>query len=124
MRIPFKVAGRSFEGADCYGLYRLLFLDAFGKELPKYDYYNSTETEQSNNAINDNLDCIFTKSEKLFGSMVLMQKGGLISHVGFYLGNNQMIHTTEAKGVQIVDIRHKTIKEAIKGFYFVQNTYM
>ena len=35
--IPFQEFGRTREGADCWGLVRLLYLDIFGIPLPSYD---------------------------------------------------------------------------------------
>ena len=36
MAIPYKLHGRDFEGADCYGLV-YLYLKEFGYTLPKYE---------------------------------------------------------------------------------------
>lgn len=91
--VPYLWGGNTPEGFDCSGFTRYV-LNKCGISLPR----TTTEQYQSGSYI--------SKAALLPGDLVFLantyRQG--ISHVGIYLGNNQMIHASSSKGVTISNL--------------------
>lgn len=77
--VPYKYGGTSRSGMDCSGFLYVAAADA-GITLPR----TSSAMYSSAQRISD--------SERQPGDLLFFAVGSSISHVGLYLGNNQMIH--------------------------------
>ena len=108
--IPFVERGRCREGADCWGLVRMVYIDQFGVTVPSFsDDYMDIKRDR-----NDIQSSIQKNSAKLFseisedivsvkdGVVVLLHERGLPLHVAFYIGcdggERYVLHTTSARG--------------------------
>jgi len=84
--VPYLWGGNTRRGVDCSGFVKNVY-SSNGIELPRtaqLQYNYSTK-------INDN--------EKVPGDLVFFSKGNRITHVGIYIGNNRIIHSSSGKGV-------------------------
>lgn len=125
--IPYKARGRTRDGVDCWGLYRLVMLEKTGIVLPSFDTIDNedlplvmnTMAEQSvgetwipvarENA--KNFDCVLMRAVFSEGGLFL---GGNI-HIGCFVWPSYVLH---------VEKRHDVVLEAlpalnhrIKGIY-------
>ena len=124
--IPFTNLGRIKTGADCWGLARIVLKEQYGIILPELlSYLDALNPQQVAEVINFNTPLI--SGEELLtpeaGCIVVMSKAGLGSHVGVYIGNNKIIHTTRQTGAIIEKLNSNRLKTKIEGFYRVSKDY-
>ena len=116
--IKFKVHGRNKEeGFDCYGL-AIEVLKRNGIKL-KDVFYNDLNTR---NEVHDNLCSLISpvRIEKpKINCIIEIAVHGDPLHIGVYIGNGLMIHTTSIKNVVIEPISR--YKRKILGYYNVSN---
>lgn len=112
--VPYKVHGRSIEeGFDCYGI-AIEVLKRNGLLLEDVFYKDSLEFESTRDKVIGSLSLEkIEKMEEL--SIIEISCFGVPSHIGVYLGQGQMIHSTKATGVCIVPIH--IYKNRIRGIY-------
>lgn len=84
--VPYQYGGDSYSGVDCSAFVQNVYGE-LGLSVPRtaqeqYDY-----TEKVN------------KSGKSVGDLVFFKKDTGISHVGIYVGNNEIIHASSSRGV-------------------------
>jgi cell wall-associated NlpC family hydrolase len=84
--VPYQYGGDSFNGVDCSAFVQNVYSE-MGLAVPRtaqeqYDY-----TDKIN------------KSGKSVGDLVFFKKDTGISHVGIYVGNNEIIHASSSRGV-------------------------
>lgn len=87
---PYRYGGEDRKGVDCSGLVLKVYKDALGIPLPR----NSSEQREY---------CTPTSLGSLIpGDLIFFATGknkSKVSHVGIFVGNNQMIHASASKGV-------------------------
>lgn len=95
----YKYGGHSKSGTDCSGLVWEIYRSVMNVKLPR----SSWEQQQYCKAVKE--------SSLLPGDLVFfsMKKSGRVSHVGIYVGEGEMIHASESKGV---------IKSALNEAYY------
>lgn len=97
--IPFKYGGRSEKSLDCYGLVMLLYKELHNIILPDMDspeYLEEIEKLMAAEKLN------WTPCPIEEGAVLLFNIKGYGSHVGYYIGEDKMIHTWEqTSGVTI-----------------------
>lgn len=97
--IPFEYGGRTHEKLDCYGLYMLLCKELQGIDVP--DVASPSFIKDIHEAIAAEKHK-WTPCELEVGALILFTIKGYGAHVGYYLGDDRMIHTWEAtNGVTI-----------------------
>lgn len=93
--INFKYGGRSHDCLDCYGLVMLLYKELHDIVLPDVD---------SPSFIKDIHDLVAVEKLKWTpcnieeGAVIIFSIKGYGAHVGYYIGEDKMIHTWEATG--------------------------
>jgi cell wall-associated NlpC family hydrolase len=112
--IPFRYGGRDRNKLDCYGLVMLLYKELHNIEIP--DVISPTFLPQIANLV---------EAEKLKwepceleeGSVIVFNVLGYGCHVGYYLGNDRMIHTWEGTGGVVIEPLRFSWKNRILGTY-------
>lgn len=89
---PYRYGGTARgKGADCSGFVTQVFSDALAIKLPR----NSARQQQWCSVLRGG------RSEMVPGDLVFFSSGkrGGVNHVGLYLGDGKMIHSSSSKGV-------------------------
>ena len=120
--IPFINGGRSKTGADCWGLVRLILKEQFKIDLPLLpDYKDALDKKEIGDVIEYNKPIISNKQLEVpvEGCIVLMGDVHWASHVGLYIGDKTILHTTKQTGAVLEKINSPRLKNRIKGYYSV-----
>lgn len=90
----YQYGGHSKKGTDCSGLVMEVYLKIINLKLPRASW------EQQAFCQVINFDALRP------GDLVFFSPGGKyqVSHVGIYIGNNQMIHASPSRGVMISNL--------------------
>lgn len=124
--IPFVSLGRDKTGADCWGLVRLILEEQYGIMVPTLlDYTDALDNVVVSNVINKQTPLVTGEQleEPVEGCIVILRSKGLIGHVGLYIGNNTILHTTKQTGAITESINNRRLKNKIKGYYSVDTSY-
>lgn len=84
--VPYLWGGNTRNGVDCSGFVKNIYQDV-GINLPR------TAQLQFNFAKK------IADKERKSGDLVFFKKGSRITHVGIYVGENEIIHSSSGKGV-------------------------
>jgi len=118
--IPYKIGGRTKEGADCYGLVRLILNEKFGKKLPLLsEIQEGTETGNAE-AICAGRPLIPARPVEMpeDGDIVAMNIRGRLAHLGVYW-NGWVIHTLSGHDSALDRFDGIRLKGRIEGIYRV-----
>lgn len=99
---PYRFGGEELSGADCSGFVMKLFESILGEKLPR----SSREQRDYCSTVN--------RGEVMPGDLLFFATGNdrdRISHVGLYIGNDEIIHASSSRGVVISDLRSKYWRE-------------
>lgn len=110
--IPFEYGGRGPATLDCYGLVMAIHALS-GVKLP--DYKSPTDQAVISAIFGTQLP-LWQEVPRGPGTVVLMRFGRLISHCGYMVDNDRMIHTIEATG-SVVKQKVDVWGHRIMGFY-------
>lgn len=119
--IPFVSGGRTREGADCWGILRIVFHERLRILLPsRSDDYASTEDRAEVAAIlagglQDWSQIDPAAARPLDG--ILMNTGGQPAHVGLYCGGGRLLHTERGTGSIIQPVDHIRVASRIAGYF-------
>lgn len=119
--IPFVPYGRTFQGADCYGILSLYYKENLNIDLPDLRI-NPDDTkkifETFLNEISSNWKEIKRPEPNCAVAMATSEKyPKRITHVGIMLDNKRMLHTFKRMGSHVIRIDSPIISTQIRGFY-------
>lgn len=125
LEIPFLDGGRSFNGADCYGLVRLIHMSENIGQLPEFCGIGAKETLKIRSAVSDN-QCNCSEWKKVendvkFGDVVLLKINGAPVHVGMMLDAKKFIHISDKIDCSIDSLSTSRWRTRIEGIYRHQN---
>lgn len=119
--IPYREHGRDYTGVDCFGLVQLVLRELYSRELPDADYDNPIDFERNAHLVDPYCATIDAEpvEEPQPGDIVLMQYGGMPSHIGVYLEGGVVLHAHQIYGVVMERIDAPRVKNRIVGYYRV-----
>jgi len=97
--IPYKYKGRSFEGADCWGLIWLMFKEEKDIILPddltyKEFWYKDYDKNHLLNGIGSFNDKIIVNQFNIFDTLLFYNKSRtFVDHIGLLVEEGKFIHT-------------------------------
>lgn len=101
--VPYQWGGSSRDGADCSGMVLGVYLNVCGLKMPR------TANDMSQWCKSVGRDAL-RPGDLVFFS----QDGERVSHVGMYVGDNEMIHASSSRGVTVSPLSQD---------YWVKNFY-
>ncbi len=115
--IPYQLHGRTIQGADCWGLVRLVYSEQFNIELPSFDStYTSIQDPEIERMLMSRESWSLSK-DKNIGDVIVFNIMGSMSHVGVYLGDNKFLHAREGYSACIERLDTGSWKHRVEGFY-------
>lgn len=120
--VPFVDDGRSIDGCDCWGLFRLVYTERLGIDLPSYgdtsarDLLGVTEAMSAGVAVDERWREVLVPQEY---DGVLMRAYGARDpgHVGIMIGAKQLLHVERKTAAVIVPLDHYSVRSRILGFW-------
>jgi len=117
--VPYKNRGRDFNGFDCWGLFRTVYKEQLGVDLPILDGYTRSEDDQVVGGIV--LDQISQTWEPVAEPQlydgVVFKLAGFPSHVGIVLDKGTFIHTLKGRNTAVDRLSNIIWRNRIFGFY-------
>ncbi len=106
---PYKWGGETKNGMDCSGLAFNIFTK-LGYRIPR----TASQLKKWAKRV--------SRKDLKPGDLVFFKRGGRISHVGIYVGDNQIVHASSAKGKVIKQsLDDKWLKRHLAGFGRILN---
>ena len=121
--IPYVNKGRNFDGCDCYGLVLLIYKNELKKSLlPADSYSNSEDLAQVYPLIKQGIALLdgYEVDIPEVGDIVVFRLRGVPSHIGIYVGGNQVIHIMRSTHSCIEKLNSRRLKGRVDGFYRVR----
>lgn len=133
MAVPFKDGGRSFDQADCLGLYALILLHEACTEMPVFKESVGTDVNGVLRKIENEI--VSGRWQRIYGEpkdvakkfdcirMTGYPRGsdGVVRrsdiHLGCALGNGKIIHTEDERGPRIIALDDEAIVRRVLGVY-------
>ncbi|HEX4842416.1 MAG TPA: NlpC/P60 family protein [Limnobacter sp.] len=88
----YRMGGTNRKGVDCSSFIQTLFKDHFAVELPRSSREQMTLGEP------------VAQHELQTGDLLFFRTGPTRKHVGVYMGNNQFMHVSARRGVEITKL--------------------
>lgn len=118
--VPFREKGRSMDGADCWGLLKLIYSNELGiDDLPDFaDRYENTRDKF-------NIPLLLHIERQRWEQVerpqetdaVMFNLAGLPIHVGIMISEDQFIHVTKGINACIESIDSPVWANRVQGFY-------
>lgn len=109
---PYKYGGEDRNGVDCSGLVLNVYRSALNLKLPR------------NSAKQADFCQPLSKNALMPGDLLFFDttggNGSTISHVGIYVGDGKMVHSSVSKGVIVSDINEDYFKKTFAGAGYVE----
>jgi cell wall-associated NlpC family hydrolase len=116
--IPWHDGGRTRAGADCWGLFWLVYKEVLGIELPSYseDYTTALDRIVIRRLIDGRPDYWTGVGDPEPGDGALMYLGARV-HIGVVVGGGRMLHIEKGAGAVIESYGSLRIANSLEGFY-------
>lgn len=122
--IPYLRGGRSFEGADCWGLIELYYKDVLETTIPDHRRVNEGSSAKellraSKTAIDSGIWKPIDRKPRVHDVVLMYNLNHInfIGHAGVIVAPGKMLHTEEHTGTVIMPIKHPAIHFRIAGVY-------
>jgi len=118
--IPFVDKGRTSAGIDCWGLFRMIYQEQYGIELPSFtDAYKSGDDFVAiKKAMAENMDpwIEIPTGEEVEGDGVTLRMIGH-PHIAVVVGDGHLIHSDRLMGVVVERYDSVRLRNRVLGFY-------
>jgi cell wall-associated NlpC family hydrolase len=121
--IPFVSGGRDRNGADCYGLARLIRTEQFGDTLPLLsgDYSDADNFAETEALMRSQRPLLAGRRAETpeAGDVCVLKFHGLPTHLGVCAGGGFLLHTLKGTGSVLQRISDPHLAGRIEGWYRV-----
>lgn len=106
MRQYAKWIGIPYDQLNCWDLFREVQKEINGHNIPKIQVPEGDDDKGILTESHEERKRWAPTVDPKLGDAVLMGRGKVATHIGVYMGANQVLHTTEKHGSCISDVRH------------------
>lgn len=121
IEIPFKNRGRDFDGCDCWGLARLIYMNEYNISLPSFVdvYKDASEGKRVSEAIVNNKKLVnyVEHVSPEYGDICVFNINGSPAHVGVYVGKQLVLHVLKGTNSCCERLSSVRLKGRVEGFY-------
>jgi cell wall-associated NlpC family hydrolase len=121
--IPFVSNGRTKEGADCYGLVRLVRNEQFGGNMPLLsgDYKDANNFAETGRVMKAQQPLLAGQpvGTPEVGDVCVLKFHGMPVHAGIYAGGGYALHTLTQTGSILQRVSDPQFSTRIEGWYRV-----
>jgi cell wall-associated NlpC family hydrolase len=121
--IPFVSGGRDRNGADCYGLARLVRMEQFGDRLPLLsgDYSDADNVAETEALMRSQRPLLAGHPVEVpeAGDVCVLKFRGLPVHLGICAGGGWLLHTLKGTGSVLQRISDPQLAGRVEGWYRV-----
>ncbi len=123
LQVPFKHAGRSMDGCDCWGIVKLIYKDLYNIDL--IDFEGSTEYDTNWYAKGDDIiiqnyykqwEIIQNKDVLPYDMVFFKNNHGVTNHIGLVLSKRRFIHCSKA-GTIVSKLSDEKWDSRIENYY-------
>jgi|SRR5262245_41498303 len=116
--IPWLDGGRTRAGADCWGLFRLVYEEVLGIELPSYseDYTTALDRMTIRRLVDGKPDYWTRVDNPEPGDGAVLHLANR-AHIGVVVGGGRMLHIEKGAGAVIESYHSMRIAHMLEGFY-------
>lgn len=120
--IPFVDGGRTIDGCDCWGLFRMVYAERLGIHLPSYGDTSANDLA----AVTEAMAAGVAASERWHEVAVPRELDGVLmrsygarepGHVGIVIGAAQLLHVEYKTQSVIVPLDHYSVRARILSFW-------
>jgi len=119
--VPFVERGRDRDGVDCWGLVRLVLMEQFGINVPRYDgeYMSTSENELLAGIVERERGgwVSVEPGEEQCGDVVLLAITGFPCHVGIVVDDGMMLNARNGVGIAVESYRRPFWNRRVRGFF-------
>ena len=120
--LPYKTAGRDWQGVDCWGLVFLIYLTELGIQLPLYSLYDTIPKDASVDKMVNRFRDDWILYDKPFSfSIILFNFLGKCCHMGVMLDDDRFIHCRQQTNVSIESVSRLIWRNRVEGYYGFRN---
>lgn len=115
--IPYKEHGRTEEGADCYGIVRMILQNEYGIPMPSYDddYMDAIEKEALDRILDGRTDWAEVGSPEE-GDVVILQTRVHFFHVGIMVNKTHFLNCRPTVGCVVEKLSSPFWQRKVRGF--------
>ena len=122
--IPFVSNGRTRSGCDCYGLIRLVLMEAYNVVLPELsdDYENALNVAETLKLFEEKIPVLCAARIPALEerAVIVITEGGRPCHLGINAGGGYILHTNFKTGSICQRLSHPDLAGRIEGYYRVR----
>ena len=113
-----NLIGISYEKLDCWGIAREFYKLEFGFELKRYYDKAPNDSSIANKLIYSSMGDFEKVTTPNFGDIILINLEGIESHIGIYINDQQLLHTSSRTGCMLD--RMSKWNRLVVGYYRVK----
>ena len=113
-----NLIGIPYSKKDCFEIVRDFYKQVLGVELKHYYDSPGQEAYAARDLIYTSMGDFVKVESPQFGDLVLLKIKGIECHIGIYLGNNQLFHSSRYTG-SVID-RMSRWQNVVSGYYRVR----
>lgn len=116
--VPYTPKGRSRDGADCWGLVRLVYKDQFDIDLPAFsEEYEADDVLRINDMLAMHREGWERVEQPQAGDVVLFRMFGHLGHVGLAAAPGTFLHCRDGYSATVERLDAGQWKHRVEGFY-------
>lgn len=119
--VPYRSRGRSFRGADCFGIMALIYQHELGIKIPEFNYTSAKDVRGNAPIISREKRCWNQVSESEISAfdVVLFNITGVEAHIGVLVDSTKklVIHTLAEHDSALIRLDSAQWNRRVAGFY-------